>query len=410
MKFKQGLFFKGYITIQIKGKKPELFLNQCIREDIAIWDIRRNSEMEIEAKVHLKNLTNIRQIRRRLGYKVSLKEKNGLPFILAHLRFRKPLIIGLFLSLVLIFILSNMVWQVKIVGVSPEMEYKIQERLDDYGLKEGVFKFTLRSVDDIERNITNELKDIMWLGIEEKGTTYIVQGVEKTVVDKEQKSMPQHLVASKDGTIMEMLVEKGSPKVAVYQKVKKGDILVSGIIEEGNGNINGEKEDADDQKDRQQYVHSKGTVMAETWYTTETTVPLTYKHQSLTGDKDHHYSLKIGNFSIPIWDFLSPDYKEKHMEKEDNSLYFLNFKLPFSIEKKTIFEKETTTGKRDEKTAIAEGIAQAKRELKKHTNHDAEILDERILHEKVENGKVKLELLFIVKEDIAKPQPINQGE
>ncbi|QHS22795.1 sporulation protein YqfD [Virgibacillus sp. MSP4-1] len=409
MKEKQGLFLKGYITLQVRGKKPELFLNRCMHEHIPMWDIRKLDEDTYEFKVYLNSLSIIRKIRRQMGFKISFKEKFGLPFWLAHLKIRKPLVIGILLGLFCIMVLSNMVWQVKIVGVSPEVEYKIQERLDDYGLKRGVFKFSFQSVDDIERTITNELKDVMWIGIEQKGTTYIVQGVENSQANEEQEKGPQHLVASKDGTILEMLIEKGDPQVSVYEKVQKGDILVSGLIREGIGNEDKES-DGEDQESKQHGIHAEGSVIAETWYTTETTVPLNYQHQTLTGEKDQHYNLKIGNFALPIWEFIPPDYDDTHVEENEKPLYFLNYKLPFSIEQKTIHEKEKIRGKRSKHEAISEGIAQAKREIKRHTNHDAEIIDEEILHQSVENGKVKLELLFTVRENIAKPQPIDQGE
>ncbi|SET63872.1 similar to stage IV sporulation protein [Salinibacillus kushneri] len=409
MKDKQGQFFKGYITIHVNGRKPELFLNRCMHENISIWDIRKLDENTFEFKVYVGSLSSLKQIRRQMGYKISFKEKYGFPFWLAHLKIRKPLIIGIFLALFFILVLSNMVWQVKIVGVSPEIEYKIRERLDEYGLKQGVFKFSFQSVDDIERNITNELQDVMWIGIEQKGTTYIVQGVEKSQANDDHENRPQNLVASKAGVILEMLVEKGDPQVTVYQKVKKGDILVSGLIREGVGNENSESEKAEEEKNKIG-IHAEGEVFAETWYTTETTVPLSYEHQTLTGEKDEHYKLNIGNFTLPIWDFFPPDFADTHTERSEKPLHFLNLKLPFSVQKDTIFEKETTRGERSKEEAISEGIAQAKREIKRHTNHDAEIIDEEILHQSVGNGKVRLELLFTVRENIAKPQPINQGE
>ncbi|MBB6454314.1 hypothetical protein HNQ94_002789 [Salirhabdus euzebyi] len=409
MKFKQGLFFKGYITFYVEGKRPEIFLNKCLAENIPIWDIRRIKSDKCEAKVHLKHLRDVKKIRRMLGYKISFKDKFGLPFILSKLKIKKPLVVGLFLSILLVFILSNIVWQVKIVGVSPEMEYKIEERLDAYGLKKGIFKFSIGSIDDIERNITNELKDVMWIGIEEKGTTYVVQGVEKTIADKEQDNTPQHLVARVEGNIVRMLVETGAPQVSVDQFVNKGDILVSGII----GQDQSDNEDDDDEKEQdgnQQYVHAEGTVIAETWYTSETTVPLTYQHETLTGEQDNQYRLGIGNLSLPIWDIFAPDYSHTLVEKEEKPLYFLNMKLPFSILKKTIHEKDIIKGERTEKKAIQEGIEQAKRELKKHIDFEAKIIEERILHQTLENGKVKLNIYFRVQENIAVPQPIYQGE
>jgi similar to stage IV sporulation protein len=406
MKHKQGIFVKGYITICIEGSRPESFLNKCMKANIPLWDIKRISDKQCEAKIHLKNVKKLKQIRRKTEYKISFKEKFGLPFIIGQFKYRKPMLIGLIMSIFVIFTLSNIVWDVKIVGVSPEMEYKIKQRLEHYGLRKGIFKFSVDSLDDIERNITNELNDVMWIGIEEKGTTYIVQGVEKSIVSKEEDNSPQHLVASHEGEIVQLLVESGQPLVKVNQHVDKGDILVSGLIgEEKSQNVNGE-----DQTTPKQRVHAEGKVYARTMYLAETTVDLNYEYETLTGKQDDQYKLKIAKWSIPVWDIFKPDFRVSYEESEQKNLYFLNMKLPFSIEKKTFYEQEKISGVRTEKEAVAEGIEQAKRELKKQMDYDAEILDVKILQQSKENGKVKLKLYFVAKENIAKPQPINQGD
>lgn len=405
MKKNQG-FWKGTITIEVEGLRCEDFLNRCLQENIPLWDVQRIDSKKCKARVYVSSIKRIKRIRKQANVKLRINERFGLPFILSYLQFKKPLIIGLVLSFFVIFLLSNLIWQVKIVGVSPEIEYKLKQELDAYGLKSGKFKFSIGNIDDIERNITNNMKDVMWIGIEEKGTTYIVQGVEKSIADIEENDKPQHLVASKEGEIIQMLVENGQPVVRVDQHVEKGDILVSGII----GQETNEEDDEEKEQLETQLVRSYGKVYARTWYTTETVVPLTYEHETLTGKNDQQYKLKIGKLKIPIWDFFAPDYTEKREELNVKPLYFLNFKLPLSVEKKTIHESERIEGERTEKEAVEEGIAQAKRELKKHIGYDGEILDIKILQQTKENDKVKVNLYFVVKENIAKPQPINQGD
>lgn len=52
----------------------------------------------------------------------------------------------------------------------------------------------------------------------------------KNEPEKEKYTSPQHIVAKKKAVITRMYVEKGEPLAAVDEHVKKGQMLVSGLI------------------------------------------------------------------------------------------------------------------------------------------------------------------------------------
>jgi similar to stage IV sporulation protein len=52
----------------------------------------------------------------------------------------------------------------------------------------------------------------------------------------------------------------------------------------------------------------------------------------------------------------------------------------------------------------------AREDIKRHISEEAIIKGEKILHETYQNGNVNLTIHFQVIEDIAKPQPIIQGD
>ena len=60
--------------------------------------------------------------------------------------------------------------------------------------------------------------------------------------------------------------------------------------------------------------------------------------------------------------------------------------------------------------AIKEGKKMARADLQKLLDEEDEIVGEKILHESIENGKVKLSIHYQVIEDIAIGQPIIQGD
>lgn len=51
-------------------------------------------------------------------------------------------------------------------------------------------------------------------------------------------------------------------------------------------------------------------------------------------------------------------------------------------------------------------MEQARSELLLKLGKDAKIMSEKVLHERMENGKVKMNIIFTVEENIARVQPI----
>ncbi|MFC0522567.1 sporulation protein YqfD [Pontibacillus salicampi] len=395
MKRTQGVFVKGYTTIRVKGKFPEFFLNRCVDKGIVVWNVKKIDESTCEANVKLEDVSRLKKLRYKTPYKVHFHSRIGMPFLFQAVWKRKPLLIGFLFCLALIFILSNMVWGIDVEGVTPEIEHKIEESLSNYGVKKGAWKLSLDSPSEMQQKLLNDVPELLWIGITEKGTTYHLQGVEKTIVEKEEAKGPQHLVAKKKGTIVYMYIEKGEPKVEINDVVKPGDMLVSGLI---------------GREEEQKSVRAEGEVIADTWYTSELSVPLEAEYQVLTGEEEKRYFLNLFNVAIPIWGFKEPDYTIKHVEKKEHDVHFFSWRFPVTLSTKNIHEQESYKEQRSVSEAVKEGIQQAKQELMNKLPIDSKIISEKILHQQKENGKVKLILYFKVHENIVTSYPITQGD
>src|SRR5699024_2566414 len=116
---------------------------------------------------------------------------------------------------------------------------------------------------EIQKMLVEDIPELLWVGVDQKGTTYFLEGVEKVIVEEEEAEGPRHLVATKKGVIKNMYVTEGIPQVSVNDYVEPGDILVSGII---NGEEEtGEDEDGENNKELE-YVAAEGEITATTWY------------------------------------------------------------------------------------------------------------------------------------------------
>jgi len=406
MKYIQGTFLTGYVTVVVEGEKPEVFFQVCMNQGITVWNVEKIDTFHCRGNIRLPDISFIQQIKDDMPYNVTVEQKKGLPFIFKQLLRRKEIIVALIASFVLILCLSNIIWDVKVTGVSTEIEEKINKALKRYDIRPGKWTFSVDPPSVIQQNLVNDIPELLWIGVQKKGTTYIFEGVEKVIVEEEKKSGPRHLVAAKNGVIENIYVSKGRPKVHVNDYVEEGDILVSGDLTETDDKD--EEKDRDDQK--KNIVAAEGKVMARTWYKMNVTIPFKASYELLTGRREKTYDAKLGNIQFPIWGFSKPNYKDMDIEQEEHSLYFFKWKLPFKIVESTFFEKQYNQVKRTKEEAIEDGIKQAKDELKLHLGPKTKFISEKILHQTIDNGKVKLNLFMVVAEDITRTQSISQGD
>ncbi|SHF68184.1 sporulation protein YqfD [Ornithinibacillus halophilus] len=409
MKHVQGSYLTGYVTILVKGNRPELFFQDCSNQGVQVWNVQKVSPEQCKGNVLLRDIKRIKKIKRKRNYKISFINKKGYPFIIKRIFRKREIVAATIISILLILFLSNILWKVEIAGVPKDIEEKIDKQLKSYGIHPGAWLFTLDKPGVIQQKLAEDIPELLWVGVNKKGTTFYLEGVEKIVVNEEEVVGPRHLVATKKGVIKDMYVSKGLPKVAVNDYVEPGDILVSGVLNETEDTTT-EGKDSKKKKAKPIVVAAEGEIIANTWYEISVTVPLEANYEHLTGNHEKKYYVGFGDFQLPIWGFGSPDYEHIHRENIDNNIKFFKWELPVKIIETTLSEKTYQELERTKEEAIQTGIKQAKQELQLQIGPEATIVSEKVLQQSTENGKVKLDLYINVEEDIVKAQPINQGD
>lgn len=402
MKHIQGTKITGYVTILVSGPQPEKFFQILINRGIPAWDIKKVSNIECQGKIGLKYVSQLKFARRKTKYKITFIDQKGFPTYMHRLKKRKEIIFSFFICLLLILFLSNIVWDIKTTGVTKDVEEKINKELDTLGIHRGSFVFSMESSNSIQQKLLNNVPDLLWIGVHKKGTTLFLKGVEKEIVEKKEMKVPSNLVASKNGVIESMYISSGQAKVKVNDYVKRGDLLVSGVMETNNN-----EEDEDSKKE---LIAAEGEIRANTWYEVHVDIPLTKRVERLTGDYKTKRSIRFRDVEVPYWGLGTPDFQHIFEEAEENHVYFLKWKLPFSLKDTTYHEKEVEELKRTKEEAVEVGIIQAKNKLQLELGPEVQFLSEKVLHEAVENGKVKLKLYISVLENIAEEQEIKQAD
>lgn len=388
-------YFTGIVTVKATGKGLERFLNVLTRNRITIWNIKRHGIQTITFQVKLSDAFKLRHFVRGTDCKLSFLKRTGLPFQWKTLRKNSGFLIGGFLFMIVLFLLSNMIWGVEITGADPATEYKIRKELNGIGVKKGRLQFLVKDPESIQRHLTEKIDELTWIGVELKGTVYHLQAVEKIIPKKKAKPGPQHLVAKKKAIIVEMFVEEGLAQVDIYDFVSPGQILVSGEI--GN-------------EEEKKMVSARGKIYGETWYKSEVILPLKSQFEVFSGNEKRKYGIKLGDFLIPLWGFGKIPFEKYKEEKDERPLKFFKWKLPIAYCQIHFRESEKVTREYTREQGIHVAKEMARKDIMKQLEEDATIKGEKVLQQKIQDGKLYLTIHFQVVENIVEAQPIIQGE
>jgi similar to stage IV sporulation protein len=396
MKNKWIEFYSGIVTVKITGKGIERFINSLTRNGLVIWSVKRSGTDSIIFKMKLSDVPELRKYRKASKCKVKFLQRSGAPFLMKRLFRNSGFLLGAIGFIFIMVILSNMVWGIEVKGAKPATEHQIRKVLTEMGVKVGNLQFYIEDVETIQRNLTNRIEELTWVGVELKGTTYHFEVVEKNQPKKIEKLSPRNLIATKKAIIVELFVEKGQPRVKRFDHVVPGQLLVSGSIG---------KEDKP-----KMVVPAKGEILGETWYKSDVKLPLNSTFYVFNGQEQTKHSIKIGNLSIPVWGFKKVPFKEYEKEQDTKKIRFLKWDIPISYIHDTFREREKVLRKYTKEEAAKMAKNLAREDIKRHISEDAIIKGEKVLHQTYQNGNVNLSIHFQVIEDIAIPQPIIQGD
>lgn len=316
-------WFQGYLLVVIKGYSPERFLNLCSNRKILIWNLKK-TDLGYEFNISLKGYLALRPIVRKTKTLPIIKKRFGFPFYLHRYKKRKVFFIGSLLAVILVYIMSLYIWDVEISGQYSHTQEAIVKFLQTNGVYAGKRKDKI-NCQELEETLRKAYTDIGWVSAEIRGTRLLIK-ITETNMPKPyvEQTEPCHIVADKDGIITSIVTRTGTPKVKVGDVVKKGDIIVSGIVD-----ILGD----DATVIKKNTVVADADVMIKTYYEYKEEFPLAYDEKVYTNKEKKYYSLNILGFSVyfmnPFKNYTSYD-RYDHIVSESNLKLNNNFYLPIS--------------------------------------------------------------------------------
>ncbi|MGN0332111.1 MAG: sporulation protein YqfD [Lachnospiraceae bacterium] len=234
-------YIQGYLCIRINGNSTERFLNACRHREIRLWGLRA-VHGAYEMNISIRDFKKLKPVIRKTGTKVVMVKKFGLPFCLYRRRKRKMFFVGAVLCVFLIFWMSRYIWNIDIEGNISRTDETLIEFLKTRSIQSGMEKSKVDCA-RIVKDIRKEYDDIIWVSAYIKGTRLMIHIkenedspllIEKKIEENEEQQpeeiVPEDIIAVRDCTIDTVIIRNGILMVKPGSKVKKGDVLVSGLV------------------------------------------------------------------------------------------------------------------------------------------------------------------------------------
>ncbi|MBR5515823.1 MAG: sporulation protein YqfD [Clostridia bacterium] len=298
-------------------------LNLMMRYNFEYWGLKRGEKGEYEFFLLEKDYKNLLSLLDKYDLKVYSVKGRGLPFICKAHKNRWGLLVGSGIFVVILLLSSLFVWDIRVVSETDIPHNEILANLKALGCYEGSFVPAI-DFEDLCIDYVNNYKDCSWISVNLRGTVAYVEIQDKRIFDEENQT-PRNLVASHSGIVEKVSVYSGKSHVEDGSVVKKGDLLVSGIV--------------DSKLERTRLCRADAEVCAVVTQSFSEEVEYAAKKQVYTGNICEKSSLRFFNFKIPLNTDQRDSARQYTSLTENNGvLLFDCIELPLSVEKEVFYE------------------------------------------------------------------------
>lgn len=304
----------------------------------------------------------------------------GLKSIFFKLKRHRHFIGATLLSLLLVFLASNVIVDVNVIHSDKKIRLLVEDELFDLGIKQFIIKKPFDKIQEIKEKIKEKHpNEIEWLEIIDDGMKYTIR-VEERIITKPDK-IPDfcNIISTKDAVVLSSTAAKGQNIVSNNEFVKKGDVLISGEIKFNEAT--------------KSHVCASGTVYGNTWYRVSISLPYEHSIKNYTGKKKGNLAFEFGSVYNRIF---RVHYDEYDVEKR--RIFGLG---KFALYKETVKEYNSQKETYTEEEIMDQALKTAREKLEIKLDDDATILSEKVLQSNTYDNTISVDIFYAVKEVIS---------
>lgn len=380
MKDKIFRIFSSSIKIKVTGRNVNNFIKRLVKSKINVVRVIPISYKEVDLIIDYNDLEKVEKLKS--IYDIKIINYYGKLKVLKLIKKNIFIISFLILGLFIIYILSNMIFNIEVIHSNSNIVKLLEEELEKHGIKKYSFALDYSEIEKIEEEILDDNKEnLEWLEIIREGTKYIVR-VEERIINRDIDDDKNYdIVAGKNAVIKYITAESGEKIKEVNTYVRKGEVVISSLITKPNN----EKIQSS----------ARGKVVGEVWYTVDTEYPYAYNEVLYTGNKKRVLVFNFINKRLSLFDF------DKYKSFDKNVKYiFLNNFVPVSLSFEYQYETNVINEIYTYEEAKEKAIEIAKKKLLDKYKNIIDISKVIVVSEEDLTSKIKLSLFITASEDI----------
>lgn len=393
MKNKAGDFkaFGALAEFRGIGGFQEKFVSELIKENIFI-DRISYSDGILTAFCKRGDYLYISRKARKFGVRLRVVARHGFAFYLYRYKNRWGLAVGALSCCAVILILSRFIWDIRISGNKEVTDLQLLDLLKENGATVGALSNSF-STRTCELKAISEISELSWISVEKVGSRIYVKAAEEPIREKEPDYLtPCNIISDVDGQIVSAHIKRGKFMSEVGSGIHKGQLLVSGVVEDNGGHTI--------------FIHANADIRAQYKQTEEFYLPYNQKRDIKTGEEYISKYLDLGGYSVALPFNSAPENGNKNLRfhEEREQLTLFGIKLPLYIKTCTYTEYKS------------EDITYTEADVRNQLLKQAELFEVNLLSgcEIVEKNEsiipleegVVLRIEYLLEKDIGVKEPI----
>lgn len=361
------------LMVVVSVKNVEKFINSLWYKDINAGEIRRLDKTTIKFAVDFDDYEELEEIVKKNKGNIKIIRRSGVLFLLKKIKKEITLLIGFFIFVAILFLLTSFIWAIDIKTTDGITPYELRMQLKELKIIPGIKKSDI-DVYQIEEKLKNGNPNILWVRARIEGGALKIDAKSKINPPTIKKTDSRECVASMDGEIKRVYVSKGKPTVSTGDLVKKGDVLI--IPVQG-------KEGCEYPSD------AEGRVIANTFYEKEAEIKVSGTELKRTGKTDNDIYFELFNKFFYIKK-ISNNFEYYDRIEESN-----NF-----IKKAVYYEKAESPVEADREEEVRKSIITLQETLLKELKNNAIVTGKSATVTDIDDGKIRVKVVFVVEQDI----------
>lgn len=303
----------GYRTVSVPGECSVQMLNMLYAGAYSHWHIRSEADGGISFRLSERDADALQRACSKLNIPLTVGEAKGFPALFRRYRQRWGILLGALIFAWITALSCCVVWDVEVTGNEKLDDGQIVRMLADYGFGVGSF-FKKIDFDVLQNEFLLTTDEIAWISVNMVGTVAHVQ-VRENLGERQLGdgvSGVANVIAKEDGQITEVQIRAGKAAVVINDVVRKGDLLISGVIAIGEDGL--------------RYEHASGSVLARVNRQITVEIPKNGLQKVYTGEEFVRKSIIFFGKEIKLFGKSSIDNPTY-----DTILSEKNFSLPGGV-------------------------------------------------------------------------------